>query len=240
MRFYRRCPVPGFEVGEVRIIFNPQSNRGFKAAIALLEARHGKALFAPQWHTQGTPEEQAQRAEIYELFLEKAASFVDRDFPHVKILPVWHGTSDKILHDLFETGYANLSTTDVGFFGRGIYSAWEAEYAHKVYYRGALILNWVAIYSAYPVLASDNLMGGTNYANYDAHVVPVAPVTNDPNEYDYRAVHPGQPHKYVELVTFQSMNCLPRYLVKLQPTLPREIGSLTPDSPHTAPTYVGI
>jgi hypothetical protein len=56
--------------------------------------------------------------------------------------------------------YANLASTDAGFFGKGLYSAHEAAYAHRVYSKGALIVNWVAIGSAYPVMAGDALGGG--------------------------------------------------------------------------------
>ena len=49
----------------------------------------------------------------------------------------------------------HLATTDPGFFGNGIYSAREAEYSYRVYSQGALILNWVACFSAYPVIHGD-------------------------------------------------------------------------------------
>ena len=42
-----------------------------------------------------------------------------------------------------------FATTDSGFFGKGLYSTLEAEYAFNVYNKGAMVLNWVAVYSAY-------------------------------------------------------------------------------------------
>ena len=77
------------------------------------------------------------------------STYTDPDYPAVKLLPAWHGTNPKILESLFSAGYANLGTTDEGFFGKGYYSAYEADYAYRLYSQGALILNWVASYSAF-------------------------------------------------------------------------------------------
>jgi hypothetical protein len=41
--------------------------------------------------------------------------------PHVSLLPLWHGTSASALESIFTTGFANLSLTDDGFFGKGLY-----------------------------------------------------------------------------------------------------------------------
>ena len=63
-----------------------------------------------------------------------------------------------------------------------------------------------------------------SYSNYDAHFVPVVPRNpNNPNEDTYYPTKPNEPHQYTELVVFQSAACLPRYLVELQPTLPKAV-----------------
>jgi hypothetical protein len=40
---------------------------------------------------------------------------------HISLLPLWHGTSPSVLESILTTGFANLATTDVGFFGKGLY-----------------------------------------------------------------------------------------------------------------------
>jgi len=121
------------------------------------------------------------------------------------------------------------------FFGKGIYGAHEAEYSYRVYAKegGALILNWTACFSAYPVIDGDmkKLEGKGNYSNYDAHFVPVVPRDpNDPHEEVYHPTKFDQDHQYTELVVFQSAACLPRYLVELQPELPKTIPISSTDS----------
>ena len=66
------------------------------------------------------------------------AAYQDKDCPNVKLLPVWHGTKPEILPSLFKTGFASLALVDAGYFGKGIYGAYEAEYSHRVYSKGAL------------------------------------------------------------------------------------------------------
>jgi hypothetical protein len=115
--------------------------------------------------------------------------------------------------------YANLATTDGGFFGKGLYSAYEAEYSYRVYGKGALILNWVASYSTYPVIHGDMAKLSTkgNYANYDSHFVPVVPENpKNPYEVNYYPTKPKQAATYHEMVVFDNGQCLPRYLVTLQ------------------------
>jgi hypothetical protein len=44
-----------------------------------------------------------------------------------------------------------------------------------VYSSGILLINWVAVFSVFPVISQDmeQFVGGGNYQNYDAHFVPV-------------------------------------------------------------------
>jgi hypothetical protein len=102
----------------------------------------------------------------------------------------------------------------------------EAEYAHKVYSSGALLLNWVAVFSPFPVIAQDeeNLIEKGNFQNYDAHFAPVYP--SQPGSASYYACPHDQPHKYTELVVFDSSQILPHYIVELQPNL--NLHSLSP------------
>ena len=160
------------------------------------------------------------------------------EYPAVKILPLWHGTRSDILDSICRVGYANLASTDAGFFGKGLYSTHEAEYAHRVYSQGALLLNWVATYSPYPAIDGDldKLREKGNYQNYDAHFVPVVPKNpSNPNETVYYPTKPNQKHTYTEVVVFESAACLPRYLVELQATLKKPLAVTTPSSSSSTP-----
>ena len=225
--FFHACGgIPGYDIGSVQIIYNPAINRQFSIQLQLLQGRNNNLAFSHKWPDEIEPAENKQwRKEIYKRFETLAKPYIDSDYLSVKLLPLWHGTKPENLESLFTTGYANLATTDSGFFGKGIYSTYEAEYAHRVYSKGALILNWVAIFSPYPIMDGDmerlNLSDSkANYGNYDAHFVPVVPKNPDnPDEIIYFPTKPNQRPTYTEIVVFQSAACLPRYLVNLQPQI---------------------
>jgi tetratricopeptide (TPR) repeat protein len=234
--FYQHHPVPGKDIGRIEIIYNSNMNRMFVGELQLLQQRlhqkneDGKEIFAPTWDQETDPQ---WRKTIANLYHEMSSFYIDPDYPDVKLLPLWHGTNPDFLKSLFQAGYANLATTDKGFFGKGIYSTHEAEYADRVYSKGALILNWVASFSAYPTIFTDKdkLIGGANYRNYDAHFVPVVPKHQDnPNEVVYYPTHPNQAYKYIEMVVFNPSQCMPRYLVTLQKDLTKSIVSSCPYS----------
>ena len=130
-----------------------------------------------------------QRAEVMELFEQLSKPHQDSDYPNVKLLPFWHGTDPARLDRILRMGYATMSP--VSRFGRGFYSSYEAEHALKGISNGVLILNWVATYSPYPVIESDQkeLEGKAVYKNYDAHFVW------------------GQ---HAEVIVFESAACLPQ------------------------------
>jgi len=93
-----------------------------------------------------------------------------------------------------------------------------------VYSKGALFLNWVVFYSAYPVIRGDmdKLTGKSNYTNYDAHYIPVVAANEDnPHEKVYYPCSLDQEPQYTEVVVFDSAACLPRFVVTLQATLLR-------------------
>jgi hypothetical protein len=56
--------------------------------------------------------------------------------PTVKVVSMWHGTTHAAVEHIGQEGFAKLATTDIGFFGKGIYGTWEAKYAYDVYCKG--------------------------------------------------------------------------------------------------------
>jgi hypothetical protein len=83
-------------------------------------------------------------------------------------------------------------------------------------------MSWAACFSAYPVIDGDmkKLTGRANYQNYDAHIVPVVPEHLSDDSASYIPCKPGEVPRYTEMVVFDRTQCLPRYLVELQPSLP--------------------
>lgn len=241
LNFYEHHPVPGYDIKSVEIIYNPAMNRGFDLNMSLLQARSNNVVFAPCWEAESLDvAEKVQRTQVHNQWQNLAMQYKDSNYPDVKLLPLWHGTRPEILKSLFKTGYVNLATTDSGYFGKGLYFAHEAEYSYRVYSKGALIVNWVAMFSAYPVVDGDmdKLTGKANYQNYDAHFVPVVPKDpNNPTEDVYLPCNPNQNHSYIEVVVFEKAQCLPRYLVHLQPTLPKTPG-VADDDQNYAPSEV--
>jgi serine/threonine protein kinase len=222
---YQLAPVPGQNVKSVQVIYNPRLNRAFGLVLNTLNARQGKPAFKAHWR-----EEQgktgAWRQTTHQLLEALAKPHQDTNNPHVNLVPMWHATNADILPSLFETGFANLAIVDTGFFGKGIYSTGEAKYAQtvygKMYPRPALLMNWVASFSAYPVIDGDmpELQGKGNYGNHDAHFIPVRPANpKDPHEVNFYPCRVNERYTYTEMVVFQSAQCLPRYVVELQSDL---------------------
>lgn len=224
LQFYSHHPIPGYEIASVRVIYNPNLISAFQSHLEKLQERSESAAFDPKWQWEiGNVN---WRKSIDNLFHQMAKPYSDPAVPHVKFLPLWHGTDPAIVDSICRVGYANLSTTDSGFFGRGLYSAHEAEYAHRVYSKGALILNWVAVYSPYPVIDGDisKLIGKPNYENYDAHFAPVSPKNpNNPMEKDYYPCAPNTKPTYHEVVVFESAACLPSYVIELKKSVGRDL-----------------
>jgi len=216
LEWYRVCPVPGYDIKSVHIVHNSQLARMFEGRVDLLQRRATNSAFAPKWNHNCYGTQLKQRQRVMQLFQSITKPHSYARYPQVSFLPLWHGSNPLVLESIFTTGFVNLATTDNGFFGKGLYNTPEAEYAYRVYSKGALLVNWVAVFSAFPVVAQDedNLLGTANFQNYDAHFVPVFspnhPTTN------YHACNEGEVHQYTELVVFDSSQVIPRYVVELQ------------------------
>ena len=211
LRFYQRAPVEGMEIGQVEVIHHPGKTVAFRERLRELQERTGKPVFQPAWQLEPGNK---WRTRIHEQCEDLTREFVDDDFPSVKLMPTWHGTNEIAAASICKGGYAALSSTDDGFFGKGLYFANEAEYSHRVYGK-VLIFNWIAFFSPLPVIDGDmNMLRGKGaHKNYDAHFVPVI---GDPKGANYFPTKPNQKPTYTEVVVFENAQCLPRYLVRLR------------------------
>eukprot|EP00727_Mastigamoeba_balamuthi_P004024 m51a1_g13619 hypothetical protein (618) ;mRNA; f:23-2082 len=214
--WYMRFPVPGMDIARVDVVFNPALERMFEARAHHLQSRSESAVFSPMWASDGSIVARASCSRRLELL---AKPFADPALPHVKLLPLWRrcpvdagGAVDVRLGDE-QPGGAQ--------FGRGLYLCHEALHAYDQRRSGSLVACWASIYSAYPVVRGDEqrLAGRGNHANYDAHFAPVR-LVDDCGETCAEAVGDLCEAVYHEVVVFEAAQCLPRYLVTLQPALP--------------------
>jgi hypothetical protein len=230
---YALCPRAGYDVVAVTELCNPDLTSAFESRLRQLQSRAGKPAFAPRFASEA---EAQQRGAVIDVLRAHAAPFHDVSYPDVTILAAWHGTDSSILPSIMSASFANLASTDSGFFGKGIYASLDAEYADRCYASfdhakqrerdtGALLLCCVSLFSAYPVIGRsdmDKLQGKGNYQNYDAHIVPVVPADGgNPRELNYfpceaASLSPPFPgFTYMELVLFESAQVLPCFVVHL-------------------------
>jgi len=80
------------------------------------------------------------------------------------------------------TGFANLNTTDDGYYGKGIYFTSSVLYAFPYYGRSrepVVIVSWVLPGNSYPVIedqmSSNNLCGKALLSGYNSHYVLTGP-----------------------------------------------------------------
>jgi len=153
--------------------------------------------------------------------LERSKRFAISTEEGVSIIPMWHGTQNnpETINSICSTGFANLATTDNGYFGNGIYGTPQAEYSARVYGRGVCFLCFAFIGNLFPVLEGDmkDLIGKSNKGNSDTHYAPVVPQSKNPQEHVYLAISPNQSPTtdpvYDEFVIFQRAHIVPRYVV---------------------------
>jgi hypothetical protein len=218
---YEKYPVRGHYIYSITVLDNPILIQAFKVQVAKLNKRRAIGAFKASWMNDpmDTPDGRLLRKRHNDLVEQLSNPYKHYKYPEVKFLPLWHGTKPDYVSSILDTGYANLAITDAGYFGKGIYGSVEAEYSHRVYSSGGvLILNWVVHYSAYPVIAKDDLQGKGNYGNYDAHFIPVIPMNlGNPYEATYNACKTtADVPVYREMVSFESFSFLPRFLVILK------------------------
>lgn len=234
LKAYSPHPVPGYDIGSIEIVYNEQLNRIFSGHMITMNKRKGNAKYTPTWKTQPMSLEKRHREATYQIVQQLAESHRDSNVSNILLLPLWHGTSEAVAQHIFNTGYGIFNSldpqfvTDEGYFGRGVYTAHEAEYSYRCYAqrhgdKAVLLLNWVSTLEAYPVIDGDmpkvkGIQGG--YDNCDAHFIPV----RSPQHPHTNLYYPCDPHEksqYLEMVVFNPAQCLPRYQVKLVKSTPK-------------------
>jgi len=267
-RYFFDHKPPGLSIRRVTCIHNPSQTKSFEGSLTGMEK--AAQQFRPAWDEE---EPKALRAKTTQRWLDQTAQFspfivrVDEQrkerFVHIRLLPLWHGT--KHVDSICEIGFTffgkhhmlkpspsampgSQKSTDIGYFGSGIYFTNSARYA-AMYNSGTLLLSWVAMRRPYPVVSDkplphkctdmDKLEGQGAYQNSNAHYIPVTPI--DPNDPECMECHPCNETTtpfYDEYVVFQSTQALPRFCVELGVDFPAT-PSATPKTPLAAAIEAG-
>ncbi len=227
---------PGFSITKITYVYNSSLQMGFLAHLSNIE--HEAKQFLPASLS-------AERKEVVENWKDLTAPYsplqltIDQEeqiLHHAKALPLWHGTSLQKSQLICASGFTYFGkhtyfsghgsgSTDIGYFGSGIYFTESAQYA-SMYSKGALLLSWVSMREPYPVISdkaypqkcSDMQMleGKGAYQNYDAHFVPVASILpDDPHCMVYYPCVHKQPPAWHEIVVFQKAQALPNFIVEI-------------------------
>ncbi len=227
---------PGFSITKITYVYNSSLQMGFLAHLSNIE--HEAKKFVPTSLS-------AERKEVVENWKDLTSPYsplqvtIDQEeqtLHHAKLLPLWHGTSLPKSQSICESGFTYFGkhtyfsghgsgSTDIGYFGSGIYFTESAQYA-SMYSKGALLLSWVSMREPYPVISdkaypqkcSDMQMleGKGAFHNYDTHFVPVASILPD-NPYcmDYYPCVHKQPPAWHEIVVFQKAQTLPSFIIEI-------------------------
>jgi len=245
--FFQQKP-PGISVRKIECVHNPSQSIAFEASLPRWE--EAAQTFLPAWDEE---EPKVLRAKVTQRWQEQVAQFspiVDEErkerYNHIKILPLWHGTRhvDSICsigftffgkhHKQLKAAAAGAQpgaqqSTDIGYFGSGIYFTNSAGYAYKyakLQKVNTILLSWVAMRRPYPVVSDVpshqkcadmvKLEGHGAYQNSNAHFIPVVPVhANDPDCLKYHPCSTDVSPTFDELVVFQEDLALPRFCIEL-------------------------
>ncbi len=111
---YALCPRPGYDVVGIVELYNPDLTTAFESRLRQLQSRAGKPVFKPKFPAEAHAQ---QREAVLGILRAHAAPFHDASYPDVTIVGAWHGTDNSILPSIMSTSFANLASTDSGFFG---------------------------------------------------------------------------------------------------------------------------
>ena len=231
-------------------LHNPSSTARFEANIPIMEQESTNLHFAPTWHKEShlplrekTFKRWESSTEPFSPFFVTSASGRKDVYKNVKLVPLWHGSTDAKCQSVAQTGFTFFGkttlmgshaegSTDIGFFGSGIYFTNSARYAADIYSDGHLLLAWVAMREPFPVVSDKAVLpphepsdmkalkGKGAYKNYNAHYIPV--ISIDPSNKDCAIYYPcaeGQTPMCDEYAVFQPSQTLARFWVELDVAL---------------------
>jgi hypothetical protein len=235
-----------YGIKKITCIHNPDQTQAFEGTVKIIERETENPAYTPKGKEEEPKQERAQALQRWKECTTQFSPIKIKGlkradyFSEVKVLPLWHGSTRAVCESIASTGFtsfgkhqyfhssaqqgANLST-DIGYFGSGIYFTNSARYA-TLYSNGHLLLAWVSMREPYPVVndvphptkGSDmkKLEGLGHYLNYNAHYIPVASTKpHKPDCMEYYPCYRNQIPTCDEIVVFDKSQTLSRFWIEL-------------------------
>jgi len=214
----------GIGVKDIYAVYNPMLVSAFgltKEKFTQRAVQSADVFLKEKWKDEEESERRRAKREWTKAFLlKKTGLFAWNSFESVPVLATIHGTAATAAWKICSGGFAALSSLDSGYYGAGIYFTTSAKYAVPYFAtkpEPAIIISWVIVGNAYPVIEhprkAGSLAGTIIKPGYQAHYVctdnkgmPYPKLT-----YDYKNV-------YDEVVINQESQVAPAYVLMLDPT----------------------
>ncbi len=249
VRYFLHMKPDNCAISKIFCIHHPSHLQGFEAELVNIEEEAKK--FSPRWRTEPHSEREKtvidRWKEQTQAFAPLEVSIAGETIPlsAAQALPLWHGSSAFKCESICSSGFTYFgkhhffdsnaapgpaSSTDLGYFGSGVYFTNSARYA-RLYSAGHLLLSWVSMREPYPVIndlplpqkgsAMKMLEGKGAYQNYSAHYIPVVSVDpKNPSCMEYYPCPPDTQPAWDEFVVFQRPHTLVRFWVELSVDTP--------------------
>jgi len=171
-----------------------------------------------KWRDLEESERRRAKREWTKSYLTKKINlFSWNSFDPVPVLATIHGTAGAAAWKICCGGFAALSSLDSGYYSAGIYFTTSAKYAVPYFAtksEPAIIISWVIVGNAYPVIEhprkSDSLAGTIIKPGYQSHYV-----CTDNKGMPYPKITPDYKNVYDEIVINQESQVAPAYVLML-------------------------
>lgn len=239
-RYFHSDKPTRYGIKRIWIVHQEQEQKAFEMNLTVQERE--SEIYPPTWDKEPRAE---QRAKIIERWKQATDPFSPFHYQgddrrnltciHTKILPLWHGASEKVWDSISTSDFAYFEKRSIGDqtatsanagFGNGMYFTNSPRYAADIYSRGHLLMAWVTMRHPFPVVGDPQqqdkhiLANSGAYKNYNAHYIPVTPTQNNPLCAEYYPSQPSESPLCDEYVVFQKPQALARYWVELEVEIP--------------------
>jgi len=141
-RYFEMHKPANRSIKNIHCILNLGASRQFEGTVQTLEGEADNPVFSPSWQNET---DVVLRKKVMNRWQEVTAPYspfsitwsghTKESFTKVRILPLWHGTTEKICQSICQSGFTffgkhtlikggteqNQKNTDIGYFGSGIY-----------------------------------------------------------------------------------------------------------------------
>lgn len=173
-RFYQTVP-KSVVISRIELVSNDCLSKRFELTLQIMSQQgHDKESSPFNQRFEKTPEKLAVLDRLSQHY--QRVSQNDK----IKIVPTWVGVSRTKLEALCKAGFADLRQLDKGYFGAGIYSTLQADYA-RIYAEGlvggsplpptaegehCLLFCWIAVGNVYPISRDIDYNPGNHFSDF--------------------------------------------------------------------------